>query len=322
MAYKYFLFSDLLSYNLGVIAFYLFTMLIFVTLYLKIPYNIWKLTHNLFGIPMIFVLLHVILISSDVSNSILLKVWMLTFVVIAIISFIYKRFLYDYFGGVFEYSVSEIKDVGNNTLEISILPKHDILKFKAGQFAFISFSKNVSNERHPFTISSSINENNLRFSVNKSGDYTKEMGNIALGDNVLVYGPYGHLGEEFELNNKDQVWLAGGIGVTPFLSRLSSVSENQHVTFYYLTSTHEQAIYHNEIINKIGNRANVNYINHCSSVSGHVSYSVIQGSIRDIKNTRFFLCGPLRMVESMTEQLVNAGAKPSNIIFEEFDFKS
>jgi predicted ferric reductase len=274
------------------------------------------------GIPLIFSLLHVVLISSDVENSILLKSWMLIFFAAAIVAYIYKRFLYEFVGGIYDYYVESVTDVGNKIIEIKLRPKDRKLKFKPGQFIFVHFIGNISTEKHPYTISSSANEEIIRLSINTQGDYTSKLKNLVVGDKAIVFGPHGFLGGEFEQTKKEQIWIAGGIGVTPYLSRLQSVPDNQKVDFYYLTSTKDQAPYDNEIMQKINGRQNISYCNHCSSINGHLNLAIIKEQVGDIKNKRFYLCGPYKMVESMIEQLQKAGVRQSNIIFEEFDFKS
>jgi predicted ferric reductase len=322
LALNYILPSNTISYTLGVIAFYIFTLLIVCTLFIKLPYKVWKQTHILFGVPLLFLFFHILLISSDISNSLLLKIWVLSLIILAIISYIYKRFLYKYIANKRKYIVTAVNELSPNITEIYLKPVSKKLFFKPGQFAFVKFNGYLSEEMHPFTLSSSPNSEILRISVGRFGSYTKNIANLKVDTTAEIYGPYGNLGNEFEISNNDQVWIAGGIGITPFISRLATIPDNQKIYFYYLTNTHEQAIYDNEIKNGIANRPNIAYLNHISSEYGRLDVSAILKGIGSISNKRFFLCGPVSMVESMITQLAKAGVKPSNIIYEEFNFKS
>ena len=51
------------------------------------------------------------------------------------------------------------------------------------------------------------------------GDYTKQVYNlIQVHTEVAVDGPYGHF--DFGNGNAQQLWIAGGMGITPFLAYL------------------------------------------------------------------------------------------------------
>jgi predicted ferric reductase len=322
LALNYILPSNTISYTLGVIAFYMFTLLIICTMFIKLPYKVWRQTHILFGVPLLFLFFHVLIVSSDISNSIPLKIWILSFIALAILSYIYKRFLYKFITNRRQYIVTAVNKVSSNITEIYLKPVAKKLIYKPGQFAFIKFNGYLSGETHPFTLSSNPNGELLRISVGRFGKYTQNITNLNVDSTAEIYGPYGNLGNEFEIDNKDQVWIAGGIGITPFISRLATIPDKQKIYFYYLTNTREQAIYDNEIKNEIVNRSNISYLNHISSEYGRLDVQAIVNGVGDLSNKRFFLCGPVSMVESMIAQLTKAGVKPSNIIYEEFNFKS
>jgi predicted ferric reductase len=94
---------------------------------------------------------------------------------------------------------------------------------RAGQFAFVAFEPGEG--AHPFTIASADRgDHTITFQIKALGDYTASLGQrLRLGQAVTVEGPYG----EFELTQQDrsarQIWIAGGIGVTPFLAWLESL---------------------------------------------------------------------------------------------------
>lgn len=97
---------------------------------------------------------------------------------------------------------------------------------RAGQFAFVSFEPGEG--AHPFTIASADRDDHtVVFQIKALGDYTSSLGQrLRVGQAVTVEGPYG----EFDLAQQDrsarQIWIAGGIGVTPFLAWLESLQAN------------------------------------------------------------------------------------------------
>ena len=51
------------NYNFGIFAFWILIVLIFITLYLKLPYHIWKFTHRFLILPLILSVIHIVLTS-------------------------------------------------------------------------------------------------------------------------------------------------------------------------------------------------------------------------------------------------------------------
>ncbi len=92
----------------------------------------------------------------------------------------------------------------------------------AGQFAFVTFDR--AEGPHPFTISSAWQgDGRLRFNIKGLGDYTARLPHsLQVGDAVCVEGPYGRF--DFAPQERAQAWIAGGIGITPFIARLQDLA--------------------------------------------------------------------------------------------------
>ena len=109
-----------------------------------------------------------------------------------------------------------------NSLEIDVQPEGGWRGHQAGQFAFLRFDK--SEGAHPFTISSDwAGDGHLRFLINALGAHTRDLfERLKVGDAVRVEGPYGRF--TFEGSSPRQIWIGGGIGVTPFMARLQALA--------------------------------------------------------------------------------------------------
>lgn len=94
---------------------------------------------------------------------------------------------------------------------------------RPGQFAFVTFD--TGEGAHPFTIASADRgDSTVTFAIKALGDYTRKLSRtLRAGCQVEVEGPYGR----FELSRANtsarQIWIAGGIGITPFLAWLESL---------------------------------------------------------------------------------------------------
>lgn len=94
---------------------------------------------------------------------------------------------------------------------------------RPGQFAFVTFDPGEG--AHPFTIASANrSDRNISFQIKGLGDYTRGLAQrLKAGQAIKVEGPYGH----FDLSRRNpraqQIWIAAGIGITPFLAWLESL---------------------------------------------------------------------------------------------------
>ena len=315
--------STIWSYTYGILALYTLFALMFITIYVKLPYRFWKMTHVFMGIPLAFMVLHMWFISSDTSNSMPLRIWMLGLAFFACGAYIYKRFLYTRFGPRFEYEVVSVS-CHNGITDVSMKPLDERMHHDAGQFAFIAFeNKWLTKEKHPFTIASSPDDEYLRFAIKSLGDFTSLLEVIRVGDKVHVYGPYGEFGEKAIETKRDQIWIAGGIGVTPFLSLaryLNKKGGTGAITLFYCTKNEEEAMYLDEL-KQSESGGNIKIINFCSETSGRLNVDAIIRVTGDPKNKLILLCGPGAMTSSLAEAFNTQKKVPRrNILFEEFSF--
>jgi len=140
-----------------------------------------------------------------------------------------------------------IKAVSNNPKNITHVvcqlddkwPGH-----QAGQFAFVCFNRIEG--AHPFTIANADNNNGeLTFAIKALGDYTTNLAQkLTTGQTVTVEGPYGRFHFKHHGANTEQIWVAAGIGVTPFLAWLEELQKQPeqipNIQMHY--STHDGRI--------------------------------------------------------------------------------
>lgn len=94
---------------------------------------------------------------------------------------------------------------------------------RPGQFAFVTFDS--SEGAHPFTIASADHGDHIvTFAIKSLGDYTRKLSRqLVVGNPVQVEGPYGRFELDRTNRRAQQIWIAAGIGVTPFIAWLESL---------------------------------------------------------------------------------------------------
>jgi len=290
----YFLPSITPSYNYGIFALYCLIALIIITLYINFTYSTWKFTHTFMGLSLFFTILHTLNITSDISRHPILGLWIKFFLLLACLAYIYKLLLYRKFSGSYIYKLVKLETIGEFHNLIAV-PTDKSMDFKAGQYAFIRVldSKYLSKEEHPFSIVEKLANDGIVFSIKKSGDYTDKLDNLREGTTLGIIGPFGII--HTKLNKDcDFVFIAGGIGITPFVDAIKQVLiSGKKAYLFYSVHNQSEALYDNEFKGISSN--NMYYNLWTSDTRGRLNASIVESLIGDLTNKFFFICGPKSM---------------------------
>lgn len=109
-----------------------------------------------------------------------------------------------------------------------------------GQFAFVTLHEHEG--AHPFTIASAwAGDGRIHFIIKALGDYTVTLADrVKIGDVAKLEGPYGRF--NFEGPQRRQIWVGGGIGITPFVARMKALavaSDGRQVDLIHTTAVHD-----------------------------------------------------------------------------------
>ncbi len=316
---QYLLPGAFLPYNAGIFALYLMLAAFVFMLVVKLPYHLWKRTHQILGFAALLGGTHALLIASDISVFMPLRIWMALWIGLGTLSFVYTFFLYNTVGGVFAYEV--VKTERNlDVITVTAKPVRRKMEYRPGQFAYVAFDNpSVGREQHPFTIASSPQEDTLRFSIKMLGDYTVRLSRLREGDRMFLKGPHGSFGNRFIAGNQPLVWVAGGIGITPFLSMLRGAHNGMPVRLYYCYGTKEEGIFSSELKRLASRHANVKIVDWVSRDKGRFSVSRISNDLADLQGYAVQLCGPPPMMDSLRKQFAQIGVPEEKILYENFE---
>jgi predicted ferric reductase len=117
------------------------------------------------------------------------------------------------------------------------------------------------------------------------------------------------------------VWIAGGIGVAPFLSMASNIDpKGAEIDLFYCFVAEGDASYLAELeaIAETQPRLRVHAV--CEEQDGFVSAETIAKTVGSLLKCDFLICGPRNMMHSLRDQLQANHVRKSNIHFEEFTF--
>jgi len=305
----------------GLFALICFTTLVGISIYAHIKHQRWIIIHRLFGWLIPIFLLHAFLARSQMVNNEVLLIYMLAIAAVGFSSFLYRSVLHKYVARLHKYEVKEVLRINDTVTEIVLAPKHGKMNFRAGQYGFVSFeSPKIDREDHPFSFSNADNGPYVRFAIKSLGDDTRSFHTIEPGSTAWIDGPYGSFSFESILNHK-QVWIAGGIGITPFLSMARSFSGpgRYDIRFFYGAESLDDAVFLQEfmdIARHLPENFDTKIVN--KKTSGFVTVDLLQKSLGDLKEYDYLICGPPGMMRALLEQLQKAGVPKSQIHIEAF----
>lgn len=310
--------SGNIAKSAGIIGLALMAMLLYFTFYYRPRYELWKLSHRFLGLAFFFGGLHVFFVASDVSRSLWLRSYMLGLIVLAIASIIYRLYQTFVVRKIHPYVVKSVNRPSDQMTELVLEPKSAPMAYKAGQYAFLSFAGIVlPKESHPFSMTSAPSDP-LSFVIKDLGDLTSRVHELSPGNEVAVEGPYGQFSYQ-NFKNKRQIWIAGGVGMTPFLSMLRALGKDEgyQIDFYYCIKNMGEAVFIEEI-QRLGDEKGVKVVAFCSDEKGRIDADAIRSMSEGFAGADFLLCGPLGMMSGLRRQLIKAGIKKSKIHSEEF----
>ena len=142
------------------------------------------------------------------------------------------------------------------------------------------------------------------------------MRDLDISDEFLIHEPFGKIQYEGE-----GYFIAGGAGVTPFISILRKLHSEDRLgknKLLFNNKTRNDIIHEDEFRKMLGD----NFINILSDERseeyefGHFSVPFFKKYVEDF-DKKFYVCGPPEMIDSVKLQLKDLGVKDDNIIIDE-----
>ncbi|MDZ4718919.1 MAG: ferredoxin reductase family protein [Roseiflexaceae bacterium] len=292
--------------------------------YLQLAYHHWRWTHKLIGAFFILGMLHTFNVKNVLQTAEIPALYWKIVAYAGAGAYVYQIVVAPFVRGMQRFTVTDVQRLNNSTIEVTLTPDGKQPIQRAGQFAFVRFPDDrVLREPHPFTVSSSPDEPSLRLSIKAAGDWTKHLyQHITPGVAAQIDGCYGEF--DHTRGGPQQIWIAGGIGVTPFLSWVRTMVANpgQRIHFFYTVRAESDALFWDEFAAADQRYTNFSAILNISSRDGSLTIDRIAATVgADLAAMNFYLCGPLTMTQALSAGLLARGVPRHHIHFEEFNFR-
>ena len=287
-------------------------------------YQRWKHLHRLAAPAVILALIHTLYLARTLPWFWEAVLW-LGLAALAVVSILY-RFLWSRRFGRRPYRVAKVTRPANNVVELELEAEGPALAYEAGQFVYLTprdpFLVAGRGEEHPYTLSSAPGETGLRIAIKALGDASRAIQDIAEGSRVQVEGPYGGFFPQRSSPEAPELWIAGGIGITPFLARarhLAKVGEPVDIALIFCVQDEARALWLEEFRELAATLPGFSLQMHYFYENGPLDSTFVGERCPNVDARTAYICGPgplLGLAQKVAHEL---NIPRSRIVTEEFD---
>src|SRR4051812_1267672 len=299
---------------------------------LRLSYRVWHVLHSVLGVLIVLAALgHAFLVDYYFGQPLVRGVWVVytaAFLWLAVWARVVKPLRLS----LRPWRVAELWPEPGGSLTLSLEPafRHSgpDFSFRAGQFAWILPSRNPFTPTwHPFSISSSALRSRVEFTVKQVGDFTGSMRRLRMGDRVYLDGPHGSFTLE-DNPGMGYVFVAAGVGVTPFLSMLATLADqgDRRPIWLFLGNRQEDQVTGVRQLARLQGRLNLRVVHVISRPSeqwngerGRIEAAVLDRHLPlERRSLQYFTCASGDMVRSVETALSSLGIPADSIHSEHF----
>jgi NAD(P)H-flavin reductase len=195
-------------------------------------------------------------------------------------------------------------------------------KYHPGQFLHIAIDEEYDGsnqwpESRCFSMQSNPSEKTIKITYAVKGSFTKQMEEtLKVGSEVWLKLPYGDLFTQ-QHNRTNTVFIAGGTGITPFLSLFTHESFNEYINpkIYLGFRAKEFNIYQNELDHSCNSSKSVKL--YFQDIDGILDINKIfdQNGI----DSTYFISGPPAMIKAFKKILIEKGVPANNVLTDDWE---
>ncbi|MEM7021720.1 MAG: ferric reductase-like transmembrane domain-containing protein [Pseudomonadota bacterium] len=194
--------------------------------------------------------------------------------------------------------------------------------FRPGQFATIAYPQTRA-EAHPFTIAGG-DATSRRFVIRAAGDWTDAfVRTVKPGDTFRLGGSFGRFLPQIDARRTEQLWVAGGVGITPFLAALERMRPDgaASVTLLHCIRSRASAGGLQDVERHAARLPQLDLIVLDETAGERLTPAVFDEVCRRMApETQVYLCGP-EGLKVLVETAWRAAGRTGRVHTERFDFR-
>ncbi|MBP7231062.1 MAG: 2Fe-2S iron-sulfur cluster binding domain-containing protein [Syntrophaceae bacterium] len=231
-------------------------------------------------------------------------------------------------------TVSEVREETFSAKTLRLVAREGILPpFQAGQYINLFADVGGIRTSRPYSISSSPDQTGYyditirRVEDGFVSNYFLE--EVKPGDKLISSGPSGHFHHNPIFHGDDLVFIAGGSGITPFMSMVQDIADRglteRRVHLIYGSKDASDIIFHERLQEIADRHLNISYTPVISEPpvvykgkKGFITAKLLQDLLGDLSPKTFYLCGPEAMYTFCLKELASLGIQKRKIRIEVF----
>jgi NAD(P)H-flavin reductase len=209
---------------------------------------------------------------------------------------------------------------GIYTLEFKTLGRP--FKYHPGQFLHLAIDKDYDGigqwpDSRCFSMQSNPNEEAIRITYAVKGVFTNEMEQtLNPGSKVWLKLPYGDLFDQNH-NKENTVFIAGGTGITPFLSMFTHEAFNEYINpkIYLGFRSQKYNGYQDELEQSCNSLKSLKYFYEDDVGILNINQIFDENSI----DSNYFISGPPAMIKNFKNTLIEKGVPAANVLTDDWE---
>jgi ferredoxin-NADP reductase len=202
-----------------------------------------------------------------------------------------------------------------------VRPEGTLPPFLAGQYIALFLEIGGVRTARPYSLSSAPHQTGCydltvrRVENGLVSNYLLD--DVKRGDYLESSGPEGHFYHNPLFHDRTMVCLAGGSGITPFMSLIREIMESgldREVFLFYGNRTLEETIFHEQLLYYAGRFPHIHYLpvieapsEGYDGLTGLMTGELLKTTLGDLGNRTFYLCGPQAMYDFCIPELKSLG---------------
>ncbi|MGE0386358.1 MAG: ferric reductase-like transmembrane domain-containing protein [Gammaproteobacteria bacterium] len=285
------------------------------TFAVALRYRPWRALHSLLAVAVAVGLAH--------AFAVLGATGVLVTVAVVCVAALVARFVVGELGlDSYPYVVARVAHPSSGTVEATIRPLSVPIRVAAGQFVLTAFGRGPRyrgcDEFHPFTVSRVGRDGTLDLAIRALGACTDRLQALAPGTPLRLQGPFGDFIPEFLA--APQLWIAGGIGITPFMAALRAGPLPADSVLIYLYRRASDALFHDELTASAAVLPGFRLIS-VPAGDGTPDLGAVLSRVGGLAGREVRICGPRPMLDALLRELRLRGVPEASIHFERFDLR-
>ncbi len=284
-----------------------------------IPYHLWKASHMLMGPVFLLAAYHTFFVASPLAVG--AAPWTLMAVVSVVGLIAWGQTLLRKVAPTRLVTVEQATPFDGG-VDVTLRSETALPAFQPGQFATIAHNC-ARAEAHPFTIAGG-DETSRRFVIRSAGDWTEQFVNsVKPGDQFRLGRGVGRFLPQGDGARKEQLWVAGGVGITPFLAALGRMQPDNgaRVTLIYCIRSTETAGVLNDIERHADRLPQLDLIVLSDGRNEGLNPDRLSDIVRAMsQDAQVYLCGP-EGLKNMVTQVWETIGMTGRVHSERFDFR-